>query len=162
MSLAVIDAVVTDNLIVGTFGGITGFKIDKNGNILKLNNVATSFPSVQGGSSTVLTNDGAGVLSWVATGTADPYGDLLSDPPTTPGTTYTNTYSAGKITQEVWKRTAGLTNIRTIDYTYTGGSVTTEVVKVFATDGTTIVAQTTRTYTYTTGKLTGEVMVRNV
>lgn len=42
------------------------FLIDSNGNITKINNVAYSWPSSQGGVSTVLTNDGSGNLSWTA------------------------------------------------------------------------------------------------
>jgi len=43
-------------------------KIDQNGNITKIRNVTYSFPSSQGGASTVLTNDGAGNLTWAAGG----------------------------------------------------------------------------------------------
>jgi len=44
------------------------FQVDANGNIVKINNVTTNFPSSQGAASTVLTNDGAGNLSWAASG----------------------------------------------------------------------------------------------
>ena len=45
--------------------GSTGqLQIDRTGNILKINNVATSFPASQGAASTVLTNNGSGVLTW--------------------------------------------------------------------------------------------------
>ena len=40
------------------------FQVDTNGNVLKINNVATSFPAAQGAASTYLKNDGAGVLTW--------------------------------------------------------------------------------------------------
>jgi hypothetical protein len=40
------------------------FQVDTNGNILKINNIATSFPASQGAASTVLTNNGSGVLTW--------------------------------------------------------------------------------------------------
>ena len=40
------------------------FQVDTNGNILKINNIATSFPGSQGAASTVLTNNGSGVLTW--------------------------------------------------------------------------------------------------
>jgi hypothetical protein len=42
------------------------FQVNSSGNIIKLNNVTTSFPSSQGSSGTVLTNDGSGNLSWTA------------------------------------------------------------------------------------------------
>jgi hypothetical protein len=45
------------------------FSVDEtSGNILKINNVATSFPASQGGSGDVLTNDGAGNLTWSPSG----------------------------------------------------------------------------------------------
>lgn len=42
----------------------TGFSVTTSGNISKVNNVATSFPGVQGSSGSVLANDGAGNLAW--------------------------------------------------------------------------------------------------
>jgi len=49
--------------------GSTGqLQIDRTGNILKINNVATSFPASQGAASTVLTNNGSGVLTWSNSG----------------------------------------------------------------------------------------------
>lgn len=47
-----------------TVGNGDKFQVDTNGNILSINNVATSFPSTQGASGSVLTNDGAGNLTW--------------------------------------------------------------------------------------------------
>ena len=43
------------------------FQVNSTGNIIKLNNVVTSFPSSQGAASSYLMNDGTGALSW-ATG----------------------------------------------------------------------------------------------
>jgi len=45
-------------------GLISQFQIDANGNILRINDVPTSFPSVQGAASSYLVNDGAGNLTW--------------------------------------------------------------------------------------------------
>jgi hypothetical protein len=42
------------------------FQVDSNGNILKINNIATSFPSSQGAVNAVLTNDGSGNLTWAS------------------------------------------------------------------------------------------------
>jgi|GEM_PF-2096147 len=56
----------------GTFGGgltsgSTGqFTISNTGNITRINGVTTSFPAAQGTAGQVLTNDGAGVLSWAS------------------------------------------------------------------------------------------------
>lgn len=80
----------------------------------------------------------------------------------TVGTTYTNTISSGRVTQELWKVTAGSINLKSIDYTYTGSKVTTEVRKVFLNDGSTIIGQVTLTYTYTGNIVSGIAQVRNV
>lgn len=88
--------------------------------------------------------------------------ELLDNEPVAIGTTYTNTKVGSQITQEKWAKTAGGANIKTIDYTYTGNKVTTEVRKVFATNGVTIIAQVTITYSYTGSTVTGETIVRNV
>lgn len=89
---------------------------------------------------------------------------LLETEPASPGTTYSNTIAGGKVTQEVWRRTADNTLLKTIDYTYTLGTpkVSTEVRKVYAVDGITIIAQVTMTYSYTGSQVTGIATVRNV
>lgn len=58
-----------DNLIVdGAFSAAaTKFAIDANGNITKLNNLTYSFPGTYAGSSTFLTNNGSGTLTWATT-----------------------------------------------------------------------------------------------
>ena len=40
------------------------FQVDTNGNILKINNIATSFPASQGAAGSILANDGSGNLTW--------------------------------------------------------------------------------------------------
>lgn len=42
----------------------TTFVLNSTGNITKLNNVTTSFPSAQGSANQVLTNNGSGTLTW--------------------------------------------------------------------------------------------------
>jgi hypothetical protein len=49
-----------------TFSVAEKFQVDSNGNILKINNVATSWPATQGSLNSVLTNDGSGNLAWVS------------------------------------------------------------------------------------------------
>lgn len=89
--------------------------------------------------------------------------DLLDNEPVGTGTTYSNTRSGNKVTQEKWVQTANSRKIRTVDYTYSGNQVTTEVRTVYAAaDGTTILAQATITYAYTGNTVTGETIVRNV
>jgi hypothetical protein len=89
---------------------------------------------------------------------------LENDPTAETGavdSTYTPTYSGITVTKEEWKRNDA-TLIKSIDYTYTGVFIDSEVRKVFALDGTTIVAQLTWTYLRSGPFITGGVMVRNV
>lgn len=69
------------NTSPGSLFDILGlFQIDDNGNIVKINNVATSWPATQGGMSTVLTNDGFGNFSWQT-----PAGGVIGGGGTAPG-----------------------------------------------------------------------------
>lgn len=87
---------------------------------------------------------------------------LLDNEPVSVGITYTPTYTGIKVTNETWKKTAGLLLVKNIDYTYTGNKVTTEVRKVYDSLGLTVVAQVTWTYTYTGNTLTSAVETRDV
>ncbi len=90
------------------------------------------------------------------------YSVTLEDEPNLVGTTYTPTYSGSKITKEVWSKTSGGLSIKEIDYTYSGSKVSTEVTKVFAANGSTVVAQTTITYNYSGSTVTSETKTRDV
>jgi len=88
-------AAIDGSKITPTFGaqslgvGTTNqFAINATGNITKINNIITSFPSAQGAANTVLSNNGAGTLSWVA-----PSGSwsLTGNAGTTPGTDFVGT-----------------------------------------------------------------------
>lgn len=57
------NVVTTGTLATGTAGA---FAVDATGNITKIRNVTTSFPAAQGAANSVLTNDGAGNLTWGA------------------------------------------------------------------------------------------------
>lgn len=48
------------------------FQVNSTGNILKINNVTTSWPGTQGGANTYLKNDGSGNLSWATAGGGTP------------------------------------------------------------------------------------------
>ena len=75
---------------------------------------------------------------------------------------YTVTRSAAfLVTNETWKR-SDATTIKTVDYVYTSSFVSSEVRKVFAANGTTIVAQVTWTYVYTAGFIVSSTMNRDV
>jgi hypothetical protein len=62
-----------------TVGSGDLFQINSSGNLVKLNNVTYSWPSTQGGASTVLTNsDGAGTLTWATPAGGDVTGPAAS------------------------------------------------------------------------------------
>lgn len=87
---------------------------------------------------------------------------FLDSDPTTPTNDYSITRVGNQVTQEKWIRHADSSNLKTIDYTYSGGKVSTEVVKVFAANGSTVLAQKTGTYSYSGNQVTGIAWVRNV
>lgn len=74
---------------------------------------------------------------------------LLENEPPTPNNVYEPVRTGQTVTQEIWKRTADFTLIKSIDYTYSLGKVSTSVHKVFSSDGVTVVGQFTRNYIYT-------------
>ena len=74
---------------------------------------------------------------------------------------YAATYSGNFMTLETWRRNDA-TLLKSIAYTFTGNKLDTEIRKVFAPDGSTIVAQVTWTYSYTGNFLTSATMIRNV
>jgi hypothetical protein len=86
---------------------------------------------------------------------------LLVNEPPFPNVSETLTYSGTTLTQEDWTRTVGSTLIRRVTYSYTSTKLTTEIRTVYATDGFTIVAQQTVTYTYSGSRLTSVAYVRN-
>lgn len=87
---------------------------------------------------------------------------LLDCEPTRPDTTHTITRVLGNVTNETWKRTADLTNLKTIDYTYAAGKVSTEDRKLYAADGLTVVARLLVTYIYGMGLVIGSTRQRLV
>jgi hypothetical protein len=91
--------------------------------------------------------------------------DLLNNRPTAEtgasDAAYLPTYSGNKITLETWKRN-DTTLVKSIAYTYSGARLTTEIRKVFATDGITILAQVTWNYSYTGQLVTSAVMTRDI
>lgn len=51
-----------------TVGNNNQFRVNGSGNLTRINDIPYSFPATQGAASTVLTNDGAGNLSWSSVG----------------------------------------------------------------------------------------------
>ena len=47
-------------------GSASQFQVNTTGNLIRINNVAYSFPAVQGAANQILRNDGSGGLTWTA------------------------------------------------------------------------------------------------
>jgi hypothetical protein len=77
-------------------------------------------------------------------------------------TTHAATYTNGLVTQELWTNTVGGLAVKRATYTYSSGRLATEVRVAYASDGTTIAAQSTYNYTYTNGRLSGTTITRDV
>jgi hypothetical protein len=103
-----------------------------------------------------------------ALGVYDPRRDSLNEQllevaPNRVGMIYTPTYTGGKVTQERWVQTSNSFEIKRITYTYSGDLASTAQIKVFSiTDGTTVVAQKTITYSYSGFQVTGFTVTRDV
>lgn len=74
------------------------FQVNSSGNITKINNVATSWPTTQGASNAVLQNDGSGNLSWSTTQTGGVKQVIrgvlsITAPNNTGGGTYSQSFS---------------------------------------------------------------------
>ncbi len=76
--------------------------------------------------------------------------------------TFAATRTSGQVSRETWTYTATSLLLKSIDYTRVGGLVTSFVTKIFAEDGTTIIAQTTDTIARTGGVVTSGTTVRNI
>ncbi len=85
---------------------------------------------------------------------------LLSDPSI--NALYSISYASGLVSQELWKRASDSSNLKQTDYTYSGGLVESEVRRVFAEDGTTVIGQLTLTYAYASGLLSSITETRDV
>lgn len=88
---------------------------------------------------------------------------LLDDEPGSFNTTYTITRVGPRVTQELWVNTISTFAIKRIAYTYSANRLTQEVRKVYlASDGTTIIAQKTISYSYSGITPTGSVITRDI
>jgi hypothetical protein len=86
---------------------------------------------------------------------------LLDNEPMSPNVTYQTTWNGAYISNEAWYVT-GPTLLKNIAYIFVGGFVTQEVRKVFYSDGITVVAQSTISYTYSNNVLSVSSYVRNI
>jgi hypothetical protein len=97
----------------------------------------------------------------LAVDTGSNYDLLLENEPPAPTNNYAATRSGGVVTTETWTRNGG-NKQKDIVYTRAGGVVTQELRKVYATDGTTILAQETVVYTRSGGVVVSATRTRNV
>jgi hypothetical protein len=106
----------------------------------------------------------ARTLSQLATATSGmPVIDFLLDcDPVAGNFTYAVTYSGSQVTQEDWTVTSTGKAVKRSLYTYAGSRVSSEVVRVFAADGVTVLAQTTETYSYSGNKVVGSTKTRDI
>jgi hypothetical protein len=86
---------------------------------------------------------------------------LLLGEPVSVSTTYSNMLIGSVPSHEVWQITATSKTLKTIDYSYSTGNLITEVRKVYAADGTTVIAQLTINYSYTGSIVTGKTLTRD-
>jgi hypothetical protein len=87
---------------------------------------------------------------------------LLETDPDSGNTTYAVTYDANKVILETWTVASSGKTIKTVAYTYVGSKIETEVRKVYAADGATIVAQQSITYGYAGSRISGYASTRDV
>lgn len=88
---------------------------------------------------------------------------LLEGDPVFSDVTYTPTYGSGYVNDELWAFTGSGLTIKTIHYVYNMDlTLGSELRRVYASDGTTIVGQLTITYTYSSGDLVSLQKVRNI
>lgn len=119
-------------------------------------NVSQCDSSIAGGSG------GSGGYTPPPGGDASYYDFLLDNEPDHAAANYSVAYTGNLVTNETWTDTGTGLHLKTVDYSYTSNLLTSEVRKVYASDGITIVAETTITYGYTGGQITSSTNVRNV
>jgi hypothetical protein len=113
-----------------TVGSGDLFQVNSSGNPVKINNVAYSWPSAQGGASTVLTNsDGAGTLTWTTPLSYTINVQALTSSPADGATVYFGMLPKAPTTtaniSKVYIRKAGTIKIAEI-YCYSGTAGTNE------------------------------------
>lgn len=87
---------------------------------------------------------------------------MLECEPTRPTNDYSVTRVGSNVSNETWRRTADNSLLKTIDYTYISGKVSTEDRKLYADDGLTVVARLLVTYAYGMGLVIGATRQRLV
>lgn len=92
---------------------------------------------------------------------APDYDFLLDCEPMSPSMTYTATWNGSYVTNESWF-TTGTVLFKSINYTLVSNYLTGEVRKLFASDGITVIAQSTISYTYQGNQILSSTYIRNI
>jgi hypothetical protein len=87
---------------------------------------------------------------------------LLESDPVGAGMSYSATYSSGIISFEAWLYTSSSLTLKTISYTYSSGLLSTEVRKIYASNGSTLIGQITINYSYASGILQSQTQTRDL
>lgn len=90
------------------------------------------------------------------------YDFLLDNIPNSSNFTYTNTLTSGKVTQEKWLNTNNSILVKTIDYTYSGSAVVSEIRKIYDITGLVVVAQMTLNYVVSNNTIISYTVTRNI
>jgi hypothetical protein len=110
-----------------------------------------------------VTNPSGFTLAQLASGSGVSLVDyLLNNDPVAVDVTYVVTYTTNKVSNETWTDTGTSLALKTCDYTYNGNLADEVVTKVYDTDGTTVIGQTTETYSYSGNRVSGSVKTRDV
>jgi len=117
-------------------------------------------PASGGGTTNFLRADGTWAAPAGGGGGGVDYNAILMNDPATPTINWTPTYSSGLLMNETWANVVPQT-IKTVDYTYSSGLVSTQIVKAYDTSGV-VQAQITYAFIYSSGVLTGYTMTRDV
>jgi hypothetical protein len=90
------------------------------------------------------------------------YNLLLNNDPNGAGITYVPVYNGLQFATETWAFTSGGALIKKCTYTYNGLYAATAVCQVYDQTGLIVVAQTTTSYNWSSGRLTSTTLTRDV
>ncbi|MCZ2355831.1 MAG: hypothetical protein LC115_03910 [Bacteroidia bacterium] len=130
------------------FSVVEKFQVDINGNIVKINNVPTNFPAIQGGANTYLKNDGSGNLSWAPSGGNG--WDLLGNAGTDTSINFIGTTDLMSLKFKVNNMQAGRIDTGSVFLGYRAGLVNTAITNVGIGNGS-LMSNTTGNYNTASG-----------
>jgi len=101
-----------------SIGSSSQFQVDTVGNVKKINNISYSFPSLQGSSGQVLSNNGSGTLSWQNVGSGSSGWGLTGNSGTNSSVNYIGTTDTAGLTFKVYSTRAGFLDTKTFSTFY--------------------------------------------